>query len=625
MRATSRGIFRELLIGFGALILAVIVQAVIVWTTIDHLQSMDDADDEARTELLHYAVMIEAVLDQESGVNGFVINHDPAFLKTYESGRRRFEAGMPRLVYLAADDPSFMRQRVTDIALQARSWTETVAKPEIDAARAGVPSLRDRPIGKTQIDAIRDDFAVLRANEMNLLELRDGQWGPTFETSRLTLLLGSGAALIFALVLAAQSLRRLILQQRTAEGVAVRLADALERAHAADRAKILFLSNMSHEMRTPLNGVSGMVEALGRTDLRPAQRGLLDVIGASAAILDRLIGDLLTLSRGARAEAQPHDSAAIHLGDAIRAVTADHQASAAVKGVRLHTAVAAEAEVRVIADMAGLEQLLTCLLSNAVKFTDRDDIRLTLEAAGLHRYRFGVTDTGIGFDEDRKAELFETFSQSDGSVTRRHGGAGLGLSLARQLAADLGGQLDCHSRPGEGSVFTFEVDLAPADAEVDESTANSACAVCEPPDEAPLRILVVDDNATNRKVLELILAQLGVEWVSVADGQQAVEAAGRQEFAAILMDIQMPVMDGLTATREIRRVEQAAGRPATPVIIVSANGEPEHIQAGRAAGAQRHLAKPVSAQGLADALNAVLASDDHAARRNGGEAPAVAA
>lgn len=488
MRASSRAIFRELLIGIGALVLAVVVQATIVWTTIDHLQSLDGADDEARSELLHYAVMFEAVQDQERGIDGFVINHDPASLETYEGGRRRFEAGMPRLVHLAADDPLPMRQRVSDIALQASVWTETVAKPEIDAVRAGIPPPRGMPNGKTQIDAIRDDFAMLRVNEMKLLESRDGQWGPTFETSRLTLLFGSGAALIFAMVLAALSLRRLIRQQRTAQAAAVRLADALDRARAAEQAKTLFLSNMSHEMRTPLNGVSGMAQALGRTALSPAQREQLEVIEASAATVDTLIGDLLTLSRGARADTQPHDRPAVHLGDAIRAVAADHRASAAVKGVRLHAAVEAEAEVRVIADMAALKQLLACLLSNAVKFTDRGDIRLTLEAAGLHRYRFGVADTGIGFDEARKAELFETFSQFDGSVTRRHGGAGLGLSLARQLAADLGGQLDCHSRPGEGSVFTFEVDLASADAKADQPSADPARAVGAPPDEAPLRI-----------------------------------------------------------------------------------------------------------------------------------------
>jgi CheY-like chemotaxis protein len=369
----------------------------------------------------------------------------------------------------------------------------------------------------------------------------------------------------------------------------------------------VFLSNMSHEMRTPLNGVAGMAEVLALTELSAHQREMLGVIGASAATLDGLIGNLLTLSRGRgedRSQVRP-----FALGAAIREIVAEHRPSAQIKGLRLDATVDTDAEHEVVGDRAQLEQLLSCLLSNAVKFTDRGHIRLTVRSLDARRRRFQVADTGVGFDEARKAQLFETFSQSDDSATRRHGGAVLGLALAGQLASELGGQLDCQSTPRKGSTFTFDIDL-PDWASVRDGAAEASAAA--PADDAPLRILVVDDHPTNRKVLELILDQLGVEWVSVENGQQAVDAAGVQAFAAILMDIQMPVMDGLTATREIRRQERAAGRAAVPVIVVSANGQPEHVQASRAAGGQLHLTKPVHAEALIDAINAVLAEPETA-------------
>jgi CheY-like chemotaxis protein len=176
----------------------------------------------------------------------------------------------------------------------------------------------------------------------------------------------------------------------------------------------------------------------------------------------------------------------------------------------------------------------------------------------------------------------------------------------------LGAQLDCHSAPEQGSIFWFEVTFPSAIVDVRSTVAEPLAGQAADVGQetaAALRMLIVDDHPTNRKVLELLLDQLGADWVSVENGQEAVEAVAAQVFDVILMDIQMPVMDGITATREIRGLERAAGRTAAPVIIVSANGQPEHVQAGQAAGAQRHLAKPVNAQALIDALSEVLADD----------------
>jgi signal transduction histidine kinase/CheY-like chemotaxis protein len=534
-----------------------------------------------------------------------VITANPAMLQSYRDGRRRFAEALPRLAALAADDPPGQRRLIADIARLSQGWTETVAEPEIAAARAGVHGPLEELDGKRRMDAIRQDIAAFRQAEMRRLADRDRMQAQVFRTSRLTLVIGSGLALLFAGLIAGRSSWQQIAGRQAAEAAADRLEDALERAQAAERAKTLFLSNMSHEMRTPLNGVSGMAQALAQTQLDPAQRDLVRVIGSSAATLDGLISDLLALSRGDEIEDRPREQRAFHLGDAVRRIAAAYRVSAELKGLDLHVEVAAEANVKVLCDTARLRRLAGALLSNALKFTDRGQVTLRVRALATQRYRFEIEDTGIGFDEARKAQLFETFSQSDDSATRRYGGAGLGLALARRLADDLNGRLDCRSIPGEGSVFTFEIGLPTAEAEPELDAAQPAA---EPTvEEAPLRMLVVDDNPTNRMVLEMILDPLGVEWVSVENGQQAVDAVRLGTFSAILMDIQMPVMDGLTATREIRRLEREAGRAATPVIVVSANGQPEHVQAGRAAGAQMHLTKPVSAEGLVNALNAVLA------------------
>jgi signal transduction histidine kinase/ActR/RegA family two-component response regulator len=593
---------RDLVIGLAPMISGMLVVAIIVWVNIGRMEAADAGDREATDELIQATAVIGAMIDQETGFRGYALTGDPRYLKPYYAGRQRADAAFRRLKALTDDDPVALQRRVTHAEALAGNWVGSVAEPAIAALQAGV----DRPgvdlVGKSEMDGIRADIGVLRVAEQQVLEQRQRAQQEAYVNSRLTLVIGSLAALGMAGVLVGHSLRQLAAERKVAEDDAEALRAALEGSRAATQAKTLFLSNMSHEMRTPLNGVVGMAEILAQTPLSAHQGELVGVIRESAAALADLIGDLLALSSGDRAEDPAEPPRAFALGDGLRALVESHRAAAEAKGLAMEVAVAPEAEVRVIGDTVRLKHLMNCLVSNAIKFTDEGHVRVDLRRLAADRYEVSVADTGVGFDEARKAKLFEAFSQSDDSATRRHGGAGLGLALARQLAAILGGRLDCHSAPGEGSVFSFEMNLPAAAGDIAE--------VAEPagPDDA-LRVLIVDDNATNRKVLELILGPLGVDWVSVENGEEAVAAAAREDFSAILMDIQMPVMDGLTATREIRRAERATGRPATPIVIVSANGQPEHIQAGRDAGAQLHITKPVAPQTLVDALNVVLAGE----------------
>ncbi len=381
---------------------------------------------------------------------------------------------------------------------------------------------------------------------------------------------------------------------------AAALKDQTRKAEDASRAKSEFLANMSHEIRTPLNGVLGVSEALARTELTPDQREMLALVASSGVTLQQLLSDILDLARIETAQMEVHN-AAFDLRRAVHETVQLHAPTAEAKGLRLLLDMAPDIEGHVLGDVVRFKQVLTNLVSNAVKFTERGHVRLTATrnpaADGAPLFRFTVEDTGVGFDALSKERLFHRFEQADGSVTRRFGGSGLGLAICRQLVDLMGGELDCESTPGEGSTFCFSLTLPEAAAPV--TVAPHAPG---PFPGRPLRVLAADDHPTNRKVIELILGPMNVDLVLVEDGARAVEACRTGAFDAVLMDVQMPVMDGLAATRAIRAFEAATGRTRTAIIMLTANALPEHVEAALAAGADRHLAKPIEAQRLISSL-----------------------
>jgi CheY-like chemotaxis protein len=225
---------------------------------------------------------------------------------------------------------------------------------------------------------------------------------------------------------------------------------------------------------------------------------------------------------------------------------------------------------------------------------------------GVTLWRFSVQDTGVGFDPSQKARLFDRFQQADGSVTRRYGGSGLGLAISRQLALLMGGEIDAVSRPGEGSTFTLRLPLPPAAAPEPQSVP----AVGHPPAEGdrPLRILVADDHPINRRVVQLLLAEADVELVCVENGREAWESFATRPFDLVLMDMQMPEMDGLTAVERLREHEKAYGLARTPIVMLTANALPEHQAASLAAGADMHMPKPIEARRLFAVLESLSAA-----------------
>ena len=380
------------------------------------------------------------------------------------------------------------------------------------------------------------------------------------------------------------------------------LADARDAAEQANRAKSEFLANMSHEIRTPLNGVIGVTQALAKTDLDPGQSEMLDLIQSSSQTLQTLLSDILDLARVESGRLEIADEP-FDLGRAVREAAQLYREPAAEKALQFFVDIDESATGWVRGDVVRLKQVLTNLVSNAVKFTSQGFVSLTASAGcdgeGRPIVRFSVEDTGVGFDSTAKARLFTRFEQADGTITRRFGGTGLGLAICRQLADMMGGSLDCESEPGGGSAFILTLPLVRAEAPRVEPIVSASAAA---PEARRAKVLIADDHPTNRKVVELILGAASVDLTSVEDGAQALEAARTQTFDLILMDMQMPVMDGLTAVRELRKHEAATGARRTPIVMLTANALPDHIAQGQAAGADRHLAKPFDA---AELLNLV--------------------
>ena len=399
-----------------------------------------------------------------------------------------------------------------------------------------------------------------------------------------------------------------------------RLRDERRAAEAASEAKSAFLATVSHEIRTPLVGVLGAAELLRATPLDGEQDELAGTVLASGRALLGILDDVLDFAKieAGRIEiaSAPLDAAAV-VSDLGRLFTPQARA----KGVALRVEAEAPAVPRHMGDETRLRQVLANLVGNAVKFTERGAVTLRLAAdgvAGGHQtLRFEVEDTGIGMTPAELGRMWEAFEQADGSTARRFGGTGLGLAIARRLAEAMGGQLTAESAPGRGSTFRLGLTLPVAprggsdeagtmveryagarrDAQHPAATPPAAAAPRPPPappaaSAAGPRVLVADDNATNRLIAGRMLSRAGCRVTTACDGAEAVATFDRERPHLVLMDISMPGVDGLEATRRIRALERRLGLPPTPIAAISAHVGEAHHALCLAAGADEVIGKP---------------------------------
>jgi len=412
----------------------------------------------------------------------------------------------------------------------------------------------------------------------------------------------TGEPIMWTIVMAGMLyLGHLVVTFRQASTTTRQIQAERERAEEASKAKSDFLATVSHEIRTPMNAIVSAANLLGRSRLNKAQREQVEMLKDANDVLLSLLNDVLDLSRieAGKMAIEPTD---IDLPRTLEGLHRLWSARAADKGLDLRLELAPDAPERVALDPLRLKQILSNLISNAVKFTEVGTVTVRLavdRSAGTSQLAFEVVDTGVGIPREALQRLFGAFEQAGAGSSRLHGGSGLGLAISRRLAAMMDGGLDVESVPGVGSTFRLTLPLVEAGAEASPAESEGDL---DAGDEVlhGLSVLVAEDHPVNRRVLELLLAPLGCALTFCEDGAQAVEAAMLRPFDAILMDMQMPVMDGVEATRRIK----AGGGPnaGAPIIALTANALDHHRAEWAGVGVRSFVSKPIDPRELVGAL-----------------------
>ncbi|MDQ7830294.1 MAG: ATP-binding protein [Desulfovibrionaceae bacterium] len=510
-----------------------------------------------------------------------------ASLRSSEEKFRALAESMPGIVYLVKNDERFTMlylndfvERLTGYAKEdfLEGWIRYLDLIHPDD-REGILEQAARAVGARL--PYRIEYRIRR---------KDGRWR-WFEDH------GTGVAAADGRVAYLEGVINDMTDRVTAREA---LLQAKDQAEQANRAKSDFLANMSHEIRTPLNVVLGMAEMLEGTGLSAEQRRYVANLASAGGQLLELISDILDFSRiesgGVEVNAEPFDLQALLSG-----VAAMVRPAAEKKGLGFAVHCEPKAEGWRLGDAPKIRQVLVNLAANAVKFTRQGEVRLDVSEQGPDWVVFSVRDTGEGIAKDKHQLVFEKFTQADPSIHSRYGGTGLGLAISRKLVLAMGGDIRLESEPGAGSTFFVSLPL-PACGPSAADPADTLRIGQRPAPDAPLRTLVAEDVEANQEVIRIYLQDAPVSLAFVGSGTEAVARCRDESFDVVLMDVEMPGMDGIEATRAIRAMERETGRPAARIIALTAHALAEFRTRCLAAGCDGYLVKPLSRRDLYETL-----------------------
>lgn len=390
-----------------------------------------------------------------------------------------------------------------------------------------------------------------------------------------------------------------------------KLRQLSQNAEAANKAKTAFLANMSHEIRTPLNGVVGIAGALARTNLDERQKDMVELIVSSGKTLEKLLNDILDLSKVEAGQIEL-ESAPFNIEQTIESAAKLLKIRAEEKGVSFDIDFDENLKSYYLGDSIRLRQIVSNLSSNAVKFTDSGSVKISIKPTETaNGIIVKVSDTGIGMTPEACALIFNRFTQADTTITRRFGGTGLGLAISKGLVELMGGNIKVSSEPNVGT--TFELFLPIQEAEElqnNQSLHEENLATLTNDDEIRPSILLVEDHLMNQKVFSIMIEPFNMDVTIANNGAEAVEIYQQSNFDIVFMDMQMPIMDGVSATRKIREIEAEFNRSHTPIVMLTANATISHQQKALAAGADYHVIKPLTLESLGQVLIEALSDDN---------------
>jgi signal transduction histidine kinase/CheY-like chemotaxis protein len=512
---------------------------------------------------------------------------------------------------LSADDPT--------LVFSAANLVFPAILPK-SASGSGIPWTEGSKVRLTGICSVQVDsqstnlregaarpksFRILLRSPRDVVVLEPPSWW----TARHALLV---LALVFAITLCVLwwvvALRGRLKQQTEVIGRQLEETAALkEAAVAASRAKSQFLANMSHEIRTPLHGILGMADLAMEVPPGQDQQHYLKLVKQCGTSLLTVINDILDLSKIEAGHLQL-DVSSFRLRESLGTTMAMLSVRAQQKGLEFSVLVEPEVPDAVIGDAGRLNQVLVNLAANAVKFTQAGSVAIRVGCEAVKEtsavLRIAVEDTGIGIEPGKTDLIFEAFEQADSSVTRKFGGTGLGLAISRRLVTMMGGRIWVESKPGQGSTFQFTAELALDRAAAPAGELPDAPRTTPAEWHPPLRVLLAEDNSVNQLLATRLLQKQGHEVVAVSNGQEALERIARENYDVVLMDVQMPIMDGLMATRQIREREKASGSHV-PIVALTARAMDDDKGICIAAGMDAYLSKPLQTDQLVRLLNAI--------------------